>query len=265
MQVGVVGLGAVGRAICATLDTGVEGLVLVGATARDRAKGEGFLRTLRSPRPYMTVDALIEASDLVIEASTQASLRELAPKTLSAGKQLLVMSCGGLLEHPEWVDLARSKGTRILVPSGAMAALDALKGARVGRLDHVTLETRKPPRALAGAPYIEEQGIDLESLREETLVFEGPAAEACRAFPANVNVLAALSLAGVGPDLTRIRLFAVPGLERNVHRVTVSGEFGRISLEIENEPSENPKTGKLTYFSAIAMLRELNSPLRVGT
>jgi len=127
------------------------------------------------------------------------------------------------------------------------------------------METRKPPAGLAGAPGIVEQNIDLGRLSEETLVFEGSALEACRAFPANVNVLAALSLAGIGPEKTRSRIFAVPGLTRNRHRVQVEGEFGRLFIEIENVPTENPRTGKLSYLSTIALLRDLAAPLRVGT
>ena len=115
------------------------------------------------------------------------------------------------------------------------------------------METRKPPRGLAGAPWIERQHIDLGAITTETLIFEGPAREAVKAFPANVNVVAAVSLASIGPEKTRIKIYAVPGLERNQHRVTIEGEFGRLRVEIENVPSENPRTGKLSYLSAIAM------------
>ncbi|MBI2216582.1 MAG: aspartate dehydrogenase [Candidatus Rokubacteria bacterium] len=264
-RVGIVGLGAIGRQVCRALDEGIGGLTLCGATARDRDKGEAFLRTLASKPPFLTLDELIEASDLVVEASTQAHLEEIAPRTLARGRDLVVLSCGGLLGRGDWVTLAGKHGARILVPSGAIAGLDAVKGARVGAITSVTMETRKPPRGLAGAPWIVEREIDLDAIKEETLIFEGPATEACRAFPANVNVLAALSLAGVGPERTRIRIHAVPGLTRNQHRITVEGEFGSLRVEIENVPSENPRTGKLSYLSTIALLRDLGAPLRVGT
>jgi aspartate dehydrogenase len=127
------------------------------------------------------------------------------------------------------------------------------------------METRKPPQGLAGAPWIAQQKIDLAAIREETLIFEGPATEACRAFPANVNVLAALSLAGIGPERTRTKIYAVPGLARNMHRIRVEGEFGALRIEVENVPSENPRTGRLSYLSTIALLRDLGAPLRVGT
>ena len=264
-RIGIVGLGAIGKPLCRALDAGIPGVTLAGATARDRAKGEAFLKSLRHPAPFLGLDALIAASDMVVEASTQEHLEEIAPKTLTAGKDLVVLSCGALLRHKDWVDLAEAHGCRIHVPSGAICGLDGVKGARSGAVTSVTLEMRKPPRGLAGAPYIEQKKIDLDAIKDETLIFDGPATEACPAFPANVNILAALSLAGIGPELTRLKLYAVPGLTRNTHRVTAEGEFRRFTLEIANVPSENPRTGKLSYLSTIAFLRELGSPLRVGT
>lgn len=264
-RVGLAGLGAIGRRVARALDDGIPGLTLAGATARDRGKAESFLATLATRPPYFDLDALIEASDIVVEASTQAHLEEIAPRTLGRGRDLIVLSCGGLLGRKDWVALAEAKGARILVPSGAIGGLDAVKGARVGEITAVTMETRKPPRGLAGAPWIVERKIDLEAIRHETLIFEGPATDACRAFPANVNVLAALSLAGIGPERTRICIFAVPGLPRNQHRISVEGEFGSLRVEIENVPSENPRTGRLSYLSTIALLRDLGATLRVGT
>src|SRR4029077_13012557 len=149
--------------------------------------------------------------------------------------------------------------------SAAIAGLDGVKGAKVGAIDSVTMETRKPPRGLAGAPWIESQQIDLDSITRETLIFEGTATEACRAFLANVNVVAALSLAGIGPEKTRIRIFASPEQPLNRHRITGQGEFGRLTIEIENVPSENPRTGKLSYLSTIAFLRDLSATLPVRT
>jgi len=263
--VGVVGLGAIGRQVCRALDDGIPGLRLSAGLARDGERASRFLASLHSSPPLLPLADLIAASDIVVEASTQAHLEEIAPRTLAAGRDLVVLSCGGLLGRGDWVKLAEANGCRILVPSGAIAGLDGVKGARVGEVTSVTMETRKPPRGLAGAPWIDQQKIDLDAITTETLIFEGPAVDACRAFPANVNVLAALSLAGIGPELTRIKIYAVPGLARNVHRVIIQGEFGRLTIEIENVPSENPRTGKLSYLSTIALLRDLAAPLRVGT
>jgi len=258
LKVGIVGMGVIGTHIARAITAGIPGVTLAGVHVRDPAKAKGF--------PAVSLPELIQRSDLIVEAATQAALREFAPAVLAAGKHLMVLSVGGLLGVlDEWTRLAEKHGCRILVPSGAIAGLDGVKGAREGAITQVTMESRKPPRGLAGAPYIVEKGIDLEAISEETLIFEGTATDACRAFPANVNVVAALALAGVGAERTRIKVFAVPGLARNTHRIMVEGEFGRLAIQVENVPSENPRTGKLSYLSAIALLRDLGATVRVGT
>jgi len=263
-RIGIFGLGVIGRAVARALAEGVPGCVLAGGTSRSEGQAKAFLESLPGAPPCLGLPRLIESSDLLVEAATQAALADLAPAVLEAGRDLLVLSVGGLLGHPEWSALAARRGARIHAPSAAIAGLDGLKGAAVaGHLTSVVMETRKPPGGLAGAPGV--AGLDLDGLRQETLVFEGTAREACRAFPANVNVVAAVSLAGLGPDATRIRVFATPGLDRNRHAVTAEGAFGRLYVEIENVPSENPRTGKLSYLSTIAYLRDLSAPLRIGT
>jgi aspartate dehydrogenase len=262
--VGLVGLGTIGRAVARALADGLPGCALVGATSRDEGRAKTFLASLPGEPPYLTLSRLCEQATLVVEAATGAALAEIAPAVLGAGRDLLVLSVGALLDHPEWIQLAAGRGCRVHAPSAAIAGLDGLKGAAVaGHLGSVVMETRKPPRGLAGAPGV--AGLDLGALRQETLVFDGTAREACRAFPANVNVVAAVSLAGLGPDATRIRVYAVPGLLLNRHTVTADGAFGRLRIEVENVPSDNPRTGKLSYLSTIAYLRGLAAPLRIGT
>jgi len=257
IQVGIVGMGVIGTHIAKAIDNGIPGVMLAGVNVRSAASAGAF--------PAFALPELIDRADLIVEAATQNALREFGPAVLGAGRHLMVLSVGGLVGVlDEWARLAEARGCRIFVASGAIAGLDAVKGAREGGIASVTMETRKPPRGLAGAPYVVERGIDLDAIREETLIFEGPASLAVKAFPANVNVVAALSLAGVGPERTRIKLFAVPGQTRNQHRILVEGEFGSLRVEIENVPSENPRTGKLSYLSAIAMLREMGAALQVG-
>jgi len=265
LAIGVVGLGAIGRRVCEALDAGLAGVRLAGATARTRERAEPLLKSLRTPVPFLSLDELVAASDVVVECSTQAHLQEIAPRALGAGKDLIVLSCGALLGRSDWVALAERNACRILVPSGAIGGLDAVKGGAVGPITAVTMESRKAPAGWAGAPWVVQNRIDLDAIREETLIFEGPATAACPAFPANVNVLAALSLAGVGPERTTTKIYAVPGLARNTHRISVEGEFGSFQIEVRNVPSENPRTGRLSYLSTIALLRELGATLRVGT
>jgi len=164
------------------------------------------------------------------------------------------------------VDVARRNRGRILVPTGALLGLDAVVAAAEGGIASVKMTTRKPPQGLSGAPYLVANDIDVTGLTEPKCVFIGTAREAARGFPANVNVAAALALAGIGPDRTAIEIWADPGVTRNIHRIEVEAAAGRLSMQIENVPSEeNPRTGRLTALSVVAALRKLVSPLAIGT
>ena len=125
--------------------------------------------------------------------------------------------------------------------------------------------SRKPVAALEGAPHLVENEIVLDGLEGEMEVFHGTAREACRGFPSNLNVSAAVSLAGIGPDRTTVRIVADPALSRNTHDITVEGEFGLLKVHIENIPSENPRTGRLTAMSIIRSVRDVFDPVRIGT
>jgi aspartate dehydrogenase len=207
---------------------------------------------------------VIHRADLIVEAAGGSVVPSLAQAVFAAGKDLMVISVGALLDHPQVIETSRTTGCRLYIPSGAIAGLDGIKSAVIGAVTHVTHTTRKPPVGLEGAPYLVERGISLAGLREEKEIFSGSAREACRGFPANVNVTAAVSLAGIGPDLTRVRILAVPGLQRNCHDIDVEGEFGKLHVHIENVPSENPKTGKLTALSIVRAVKDAVDPVRIG-
>lgn len=262
--VGIVGCGAIGRGLLKAFDAGtLQSGVCV--TSRTEAKCREFLDTLERPVDFLGWEELINKSDLVVEAAGGAVVPKLAQDTFDAGKGLMVISIGALLDHPEVMRRARETGCRLFLPSGAIAGLDGIKSACAGEVAHVTITTRKPPHGLAGAPYLVENNISLAGLQREKEVFSGTAREACRGFPANVNVSAAVSFAGLGPDKTQIRILAVPGLERNCHDVEAEGEFGRLTMHIENIPSENPRTGRLTILSMIRSIRDAMDVVRVGT
>lgn len=264
-SIGIVGCGAIGQALIKEADAGKLPVAIAGVTSRSESNAQAFLSTLKRPPPYLEREELISRSDLVVETAGGHVVADLARETFEAGKDIMVISVGALLEHPEIIQQSRATGCRLLAPSGAIAGLDGIKSACSGGVDRVVMVSRKPPRAIEGAPYLVEQGISLEGLEEETEVFSGSAREACRGFPANLNVSAAVSLAGVGPDKTQVRIVAVPGLERNCHDIEIEGEFGFLSVHIENVPSENPKTGKLTALSIIRSVRDVADPVSIGT
>ena len=208
----------------------------------------------------------LRTGEPAVEAASQAALPDFVPKALARGRDMLIMSVGGLLGREEWFREASAKGCRIYVPSGAIAGLDGIKSASIGRIESAELTSRKPVKALAGSKYVLDRGIQLDGMKEETVIFDGSAEDAARAFPATSNVAASLRLAVDPPAAVRVQVVAVPGGSENVHEIRVQGEFGRLSMRVENVPSKtNPRTSQLAAFSAIATVKNLTRALRVGT
>lgn len=263
--VAIAGLGAIGLPLARALDDGVDGLRLVSVSARDFGKARAKLVAFRFPPQVVELPELAEA-DIVVEATPAAVFERVAMPAIQAGRIFIPSSVGALLPRMHLVRLARRTGARIIIPTGALLGLDAVRAAAEGPVESVSIETRKPPKGLVGAPYLEKHGIDVLAMVEPTLVFEGTAFDAAAGFPANVNVAAALALAGIGPIRTRVQIWADPTLTRNVHTIRVEAEAARFTMTIENVPSpENPKTGRLTALSLLACVRGLVSTLKVGS
>lgn len=267
LKVGVVGCGTIGSEICRAIDQEMVQASLVAVSDIDPARAADLARSLKRPLPICPLTDLIGASELVVEAASRAAAPAIIRQSLERSRDVMVMSVGGLLGcADEMLRLAERQGRRLYVPSGAIGGLDAIKGAMAGRVSKVTLTTRKPPRGLEGAPYVVEKGIDLKALKEPTVIFSGSAREAVPAFPANVNVAAALSLAGIGADKTEVRVLADPTSGKNVHEIEAEGDFGKLFVRMENVPSPaNPKTSYMAALSAIALLRRITASLVVGT
>ena len=264
-RIAIAGLGAIGRAVARRLDRDVPGTTLACVAARDRAKAQAWLDEEGLSCPVVELAAFPEHADLAIECAPAALLEPICRPMLEAGKQVMVLSCGALLPREDLIDLARQHGGRIMVPTGSLNGLAAVAAAAEGEIRSVRMTTRKPPNGLAGAPHLVANKISVDGLNAAKLVFSGTAREAAKGFPANVNVVAALSLAGIGPDRTTIEIWADPAVSRNCHQIKVESDSASFAMSIENVPSENPKTGRITALSVIAALRKLTSPLQVGT
>jgi len=264
-RIAVAGLGAVGLAVAKALDRGIAGLALAAVSARDRDAAARRLAGLRQPVPVLEIAALEPRADVVVECAPASLLRPIAEPFLRRGKTAIVLSAGALLADEDLIGLAARHRGRIVVPTGALIGLDAVTAAAEGTIRSVRMITRKPVRSLIGAPYLAQHGIRIEDITEPLRVFSGSAREAAAGFPANLNVAAALGLAGIGVDRTELEIWADPGLDRNTHSIEVVADAASFSMSIANVPSENPKTGRITALSVIACLRKLAAPLRVGT
>jgi aspartate dehydrogenase len=264
-RVAIAGLGAIGRVLAQRLAAGIAGLQLAAVAARDEGKAQAWLEAQGIGCPVVPLAAFPQHADLAVECAPPPLIEQVCRPMLEAGKKVMVLSVGALLPRPDLIELAKAHGGQIIVPTGALLGLDAVGAAAEGTIQSVRMRTRKPPRGLAGAPYLVRHGISVEGLEAPKQVFSGTAREAAAGFPENLNVVAALSLASIGPDRVQIEIWADPSVSRNCHTIDVEADSARFSLSIENVPSENPKTGRITALSVIAALRKLHAPLRVGT
>jgi aspartate dehydrogenase len=264
-RVAVAGLGAIGAAVVRELDRGIEGLALAAVSAQNIEKHRAWLDALKNVPEALPIEKLADAADIVVECAPSRLVRSIVAPVVARGKTAIVLSVGALLENEDLIDLAKENGGQIVVPTGALIGLDAVTAAAEGTIHSVRMVTRKPLQGLAGAPHLIENNLSIEGLTEPLRIFEGTAREAAKGFPANLNVAVALSLAGIGPDRTRVEIWADPTVTRNIHRIEVDSDSARFSMSIENIPSENPRTGRITALSVIACLRKQRASLRIGT
>lgn len=268
LKIGLVGCGAIGAQIANAIDSGLVDADLVSVCDHNLKAALALIESLQHKPKRTDLEELVELSDVVVEAASQKAVPAVAKAALARGKRLMIMSVGALAD-PELFGEIKSQATlhhtQVYIPSGAISGLDALKSARAGRIDRVTLTTTKNPRGLEGAPYIRENKIDLDALTGPTEIFSGNAIEAVRAFPANVNVAATLYLASGEKDV-EVKIVADPNITVNRHEISVEGDFGRFTTRVENVPSpKNPKTSYLAALSAIATLKSIVEPIKIGT
>ncbi len=270
LKIGVIGCGFIGGQISRAIDSGAVDAELFALCDSSEKKALELAASLKRSNPAcMKIEDMLHSVDLLIESASQNAVRFIVPRALEAGCDVMVLSVGALVDEElreRIFRLAKQNNCKLYFPSGAVVGIDGINSASAGEISSVTLTTRKPPSGLTGAPYVICKGIELEKIETETVIFEGSASEAVKAFPANVNVAATISLAGIGFERTKVRIIADPATSRNVHEITVEGEFGNFYTKVENLPSpENPKTSYLAALSAVSTLKKIMNPVKIGT
>ena len=272
LRVAVAGLGAIGWPVVQELVAGA----VPGATVRAVSAGNLQAAAVRLQDAFgsrapsvVPLESLASDADVIVECAPASVFREVVEPAVLRGRHVVCVSAAGLLSHFDLVATAQRHGAQIIVPSGAIAGLDAIGAAAnaPGGITSVRMVTRKPPAGLAGAPHLVSAGIDVEAITVPTRVFAGSVQEGAAGFPANVNVAAAVGLAG-DMSKTRMEVWADPTVTRNTHTVVVDAPSARLEVTIENLPSQaNPRTGAIVAPSIVQALRRLApaSALVVGT
>ncbi len=268
IRVGILGCGAIGSRMALSIKDELKSKAVVSAVfdiqeerAKKLAKNFSSARIIKR-----SFEDLVNSCDLVVEAVNAQDTQNLIRQALLAQKDVLVMSVGKLLGAHDIFKIAIKNRCRLLVPSGAVAGLDAIKAASQRKISKITLTTRKPTFGFAQNTYISKRKIDLSKLDKETVLFDGNVNSAVKYFPQNINVAAAIALASMVPEKLRIRIITSPEYKLNSHEIEVVGDFGRLVTRTENEICpDNPKTSYLAVLSAIQTLKQYFEEVKIGT
>jgi aspartate dehydrogenase len=244
-RIGLIGYGAIAKALLQAIAPWHAQVEVVGI--------------VRKTPGGTTIDELLQQKpDLIVECAGHEALRTRGPQVLAAGIDLLIASTGALADasiETALRDAAARGKSRALLISGAVGGLDALAAARHAGLGEVRYVGRKPPGAWRGTAA--EDAVDLAQVSSATQIFEGSARQAALRFPQNANVAAAIALAGVGFDKTRVQLIADPGISGNLHRIEAQGAFGNFHMELCGIAlPDNPRTSRLTVGSLARALAD---------
>ncbi|MBU1727507.1 MAG: DUF108 domain-containing protein [Candidatus Omnitrophica bacterium] len=270
LKIGIVGCGAIGSSLAkAVAEDFKKDSELVALFDIDSKKAKDLSGAVSKSGNLSVSDtsSLISKSELVIEAASAKVSWDIAKKALSGGRSVMIMSVGGVISHlKDMTALARKSNAKVYIPSGAISGIDALKAAKIKKVKSVILTTRKHPMSFKGVEYLKKKKIDLERIKKDKVLFFGKAKDAVKYFPQNINVAAVLSLAGVGQDKTFVRIIASLSAKRNIHEVSIESEAANISTRTENTlHPDNPKTSFLAVLSAIAVLKRILEPVKVGS
>ena len=269
LKIGIVGCGAIGSSLAKEIATNFRSRAVLSALYDIRLeKAQSLSRRLtkNTKLSVASLGILIKKSDLVIEASAAKAAWEIARKSISAGRKVMVMSVGGMVGHLDNLFTQAAKNnTQVYFPSGAISGIDALKAANIAGVKKVILTTRKHPKAFSGVDYVTKK-FKLSALKKDKVLFTGSAAQAVKYFPQNINVAAILGLAGIGMRRTRVRIIASPSSKKNIHEILIESKAAKIFTRTENVlHPQNPKTSFLAVLSAIATLKQILQPVKIGT
>jgi len=268
VKIGIIGCGAIGSRMAQTItkdmskDCKVVGLFDVDADKVTRLATKLKLRSIAKK----TIDDLIKVSDCVVEAVNSENTVQIIEKIIRAKKSVLAMSVGKLLNAHHLYNLARKNKCYILLPSGAIAGVDAIKAASMANIKRISLTTRKPLKGFKTNSYLQSINTDLSKITKETVIFDGTVQQAVKFFPQNINVAATIALASQAPKKLHIKIIVSPEYTRNIHEIELEGDFGRISTKTENVVCpDNPKTSYLAVLSGLQTLKQYCTGILIGT
>jgi len=257
--IGLIGFGGIAESVLTMLRGELGGELNITGILVRKVNGRP------EPLPFVTdLAQLISRRPRVIaECASHEAVHRYGEEVLRSGVDLIVVSTGALADsalHDRLRIAAHDTGSKLIFPSGAVGAIDALSAARLGGLERVHFRSRKPAKAWKGTPA--EDVVDLDRLTEPQVVYQGTARQAALLFPKNSNATATVALAGLGFEDTEVELIADPTVSSNIHEIDVQARSGSFFITLTGKPSPaNPRTSMLTAYSVVRALLYYDRPV----
>tara|TARA_Y100000590_G_scaffold47045_1_gene49824 strand:+ start:60 stop:848 length:789 start_codon:yes stop_codon:yes gene_type:complete len=247
-KIGIIGFGAIGQEVYKKISKKIiKGYTIAGIFSID-------IKSIKLPKKIKCNsfnDLLKRKPDIIIEAASVDACKNYAEKILKNKMDFFCLSVCSFADKNFFnkiFSLTKKINNKIYIPTGAISGLDAISAASVSKeLKSVKLIQRKPPKALLS-------NLESKKIKKEKVLLRSKARNICRKFPKNSNIAATLSMCGVGFDKTLVVIIADPKVKKNIAEVEASGKFGKLKVILENNPSINPKTSRLTAMSVILSL-----------
>jgi aspartate dehydrogenase len=267
MKLTIIGCGSIGSTLARFLET-MDEVDMVHIYDNKKEAVDKLMQECQKVRYATNLEDAFEKSDLVVETASQSAVHEHIPKALEMGKNVLVMSVGAFVEDDfkeKCRILAKQKGCKVYIPSGAVCGIEGICAAAVSEIDEVIIMSYKPTEAFRDVKYLKTKGIDIDTIKRPKVIFSGHAKDAVKHFPKNINVAATLSLAGIGLERTVVKIVIDPKATLNTHRIIAKGKFGEIECWSRNAPfPDNPRTSYLAALSLISAVKKIAGSFWVG-
>lgn len=272
LTLGLIGGGAIAKGLLELIarDGGIARLVILLRDGELSARAADLTPLFDMAAQEWTITddirKLVDACPIVIEAAGHEALQDYGPAVVGGGKKLIAVSSGAFADRSfqsTMSTLAAKHGGQVIVPSGAIGAIDIISAMAVGDPEIEIFYTGvKPPSAWLSAPQVDP--VRLAALDHAEVIFEGTARAAASAFPQNANVAATVALAASSFSRVKVKLVADPSAEGNSHRLEISTRGGRMAFSVDARPAKGkPGTSETTALSVFHTLRRLFAPISI--
>jgi aspartate dehydrogenase len=255
----LLGFGALNRRVTELLRSRASPTVIVGTITRGGVSGN-VAPSSEHPVIRNKEQLLAAAPDIVVEAASREAVGEWGDSAMEAARCFVVSSASAFNDDALLESLrsrAKLSGSRLVLSPGALGGIDALAAASRLPLKQVRHRIIKPPSGWGRTTELQRS-----ARAPPEILFRGPAREAARCYPLNANATVVSALASQGLDATEVELICDSSSETNRHEILAVGDFGTLTIALENRPlAANPRSSELAALALVRLVENATAGL----